>query len=87
MGREDREGGDRMSREDKSVHVIITGSRNAGISSFISQMENDREKVDEIGMGIDIQTTSVFFNDTEIFAIFSLILLHHASHVVNSFLE
>jgi hypothetical protein len=59
-----------MSREDKSVHIIITGSRQAGISSFISQMENDREKVDEIGMGIDIQSTSLFLNGSEIFVFF-----------------
>nr|MDO8110394.1 hypothetical protein [Candidatus Sigynarchaeota archaeon] len=52
-----------MTKED--IHVIITGSRNAGISSFIAQKSEDFPANDEVGMGIDIQTTSVYINDTE----------------------
>nr|MDO8088866.1 GTPase domain-containing protein [Candidatus Sigynarchaeum springense] len=52
-----------MAKED--IHVIITGSRNAGISSFINQKAGDYEAHEESGMGIDIQSTSVYVNKDE----------------------
>ncbi|MBN2151328.1 MAG: GTPase domain-containing protein [Candidatus Lokiarchaeota archaeon] len=52
-----------MAKED--IHVIISGSRNAGISSFINQMAGDYEPHDESGMGIDIQSASVYVNKEE----------------------
>ncbi|MBD3185283.1 hypothetical protein GF325_00530 [Candidatus Bathyarchaeota archaeon] len=52
-----------MSQEDFIAHIIITGSRQAGISSFISQKAKDFEPHDEVGWGIDIQTTSVNLDD------------------------
>ncbi|HME52428.1 MAG TPA: hypothetical protein VKM55_09445 [Candidatus Lokiarchaeia archaeon] len=57
-----------MPKED--IHVIIVGSRNAGISSFINQHAHDYEMTEEAGMGIDIQSTSVFVNDAEYNIIF-----------------
>ena len=57
-----------MPKED--IHVIIVGSRNAGISSFINQHAHDYEMTEEAGMGIDIQSTSVFANDAEYNIIF-----------------
>ena len=54
-----------MAKEDKDIHIIITGSRNAGISSFINQKTGDYEAHEESGMGIDIQSTSVYVNKAE----------------------
>ncbi|MHA1369084.1 MAG: hypothetical protein ACTSWN_08480 [Promethearchaeota archaeon] len=49
--------------EDLMVHVIITGSRQAGISSFISRTAEDYEAYDEEGVGIDIQPTQIELDD------------------------
>ena len=57
-----------MPKED--IHVIIVGSRNAGISSFITQHAHDYEMTEEAGMGIDIQSASVYVNDAEYNIIF-----------------
>ncbi|MEX2684226.1 MAG: hypothetical protein Q6373_021830 [Candidatus Sigynarchaeota archaeon] len=57
-----------MAKED--IHVIITGSRNAGISSFINQKAGDYETHEESGIGIDIQSTSVYVNKEEYNIIF-----------------
>ncbi len=54
-----------MAKEDKDIHIIISGSRNAGISSFINQKTGDYEANDEHGMGIDIQSTAVYVNKAE----------------------
>jgi signal recognition particle receptor subunit beta len=54
-----------MAKEDKDIHIIITGSRNAGISSFINQKAGDYEAHDETGMGIDIQSAMVYVNKAE----------------------
>jgi hypothetical protein len=54
-----------MAKEDKDIHIIITGSRNAGISSFINQKTGDYEAHDESGMGIDIQSATVYVNKAE----------------------
>lgn len=48
-----------MTEDELTAHIIITGSRQAGISSFISQKAEDFEPNDEVGMGIDIQTTNI----------------------------
>jgi hypothetical protein len=54
-----------MAKEDKDIHIIIAGSRNAGISSFINQKAGDYESHEEVGMGIDIQSASVYVNKAE----------------------
>ncbi len=54
-----------MAKEDLNLHIIIMGSRQAGISSFINQKEGDYEPNDETGVGIDIQTTPVFVDNKE----------------------
>ncbi len=52
-----------MAKED--IHVIISGSRNAGISSFINQKAGDYEAHEDKGIGIDIQSTTVYVNKEE----------------------
>ncbi|MFX0103850.1 MAG: hypothetical protein ACFFCS_30085 [Candidatus Hodarchaeota archaeon] len=52
-----------MTEDELTGHIIITGSRQAGISSFVSQKAEDFEAYDEEGMGIDIQTTNVTLDD------------------------
>ncbi|NMC06839.1 MAG: GTPase domain-containing protein [Candidatus Lokiarchaeota archaeon] len=54
-----------MAKEEKDIHIIITGSRNAGISSFINQKAGEYEAHDESGMGIDIQSAPVYVNNAE----------------------
>lgn len=52
-------------KDDTTLHVLITGSRQAGISSFIAQKRGDHEANDEMGIGIDIQSARVFHDGTE----------------------
>ncbi len=54
-----------MAKEDRDIHIIISGSRNAGISSFVSQKAGDYEASEESGMGIDIQSATVYVNKAE----------------------
>ncbi|MHA1791650.1 MAG: hypothetical protein ACTSVI_03330 [Promethearchaeota archaeon] len=48
-----------MNIEEIDIHIVITGSRQTGISSFINKESNDFEPNDEIGLGVDIQSASV----------------------------
>ena len=56
--------------DTRDIHVLITGSQQAGISSFIYQKDLDHEPRDESGIGIDIQTTDVFLEGKEYHLIF-----------------
>ncbi|MHA1680408.1 MAG: hypothetical protein ACTSUE_05330 [Promethearchaeota archaeon] len=52
-----------MSEKESIVHILISGSQDAGISSFIRKKAEDFEPLDEAGLGIDIQTTNITMED------------------------